>query len=181
MPRKTVTSSKRAQIIDPSSLETDPFIPPFPNRITGNRIELERTLDPTMDNQIEISKLFTSLGWGRMISRSGIYYPSLVKEFYTNITQKNKKDLINIKTTVKGVNITLDHTLLTYSVSIPNTGEKQVTTTSSDIINGDTISHSCFEYNETERRWIARSGLSRRRTWSYTSKTRLTPLESGGR
>ncbi|KAI5657881.1 hypothetical protein M9H77_26674 [Catharanthus roseus] len=35
-----------------------------------------------------------------MITRSGVYYSSLVKDFYTNITQKNNKDLITIKTTV---------------------------------------------------------------------------------
>ncbi|KAI5664757.1 hypothetical protein M9H77_24080 [Catharanthus roseus] len=57
-----------------------------------------------------------------MISRSGIYYPSLVKEFYTNITQKKNKHLININTTVKEVNITLVRTLLGHNVSTPNTG-----------------------------------------------------------
>ncbi|KAI5652367.1 hypothetical protein M9H77_29554 [Catharanthus roseus] len=39
-------------------------------------------------------------------------------------------------------------------------GEEQGTTTSSDIINRDTISRSNFEYIEIEKRWIARLGLS---------------------
>ncbi|KAI5654021.1 hypothetical protein M9H77_31208 [Catharanthus roseus] len=198
MPIKTIASSKRARITDPSSLETDPHIPSFPVPITHKsnkawfetrkktRIELEQTIDPTLDNQLEISNLFTTLWSSRTISKSGIYYSLLVKEFYTNITQKNNKDLINIKTTVKGVNITLDRTLHAHIASIHNTSleitfgstsriifgnkaweysEEQVTATSSDIINGDTISQSDFEYNETKRRWIARSGLSRQRTF----------------
>ncbi|KAI5672425.1 hypothetical protein M9H77_12789 [Catharanthus roseus] len=41
----------------------------------------------------------------------------------------------------------------------PRGGDQQVLTTASDIIYSDTISHSGFEYNETERRWITRSGL----------------------
>ncbi|KAI5657889.1 hypothetical protein M9H77_26682 [Catharanthus roseus] len=40
--------------------------------------------------------------------------------------------------------------------------------TSSNIINGHTISRSGFEYNEIERRWIAKSGLSRREDFGYT-------------
>ncbi|KAI5658179.1 hypothetical protein M9H77_26972 [Catharanthus roseus] len=125
MPRKTAASasSRRARIVDPSSLETDPLILSFIDQITDksntawfetrkkSRIELEQTIDPTLDSQLEISNLFTSLGWGRMISRSSVYYPSLVKEFYIYMTKKNNKDLITIKNTVKGVNITIDRTL----------------------------------------------------------------------
>ncbi|KAI5680924.1 hypothetical protein M9H77_02151 [Catharanthus roseus] len=56
------------------------------------------------------------------IDPSGVYCPSLVKEFYTNITQKNNKDLITSKTTIKRVNITLDRTLFPHIASIPNEG-----------------------------------------------------------
>ncbi|KAI5663298.1 hypothetical protein M9H77_22621 [Catharanthus roseus] len=128
MPRKIIasTSLKRARIPDPSSPETDPFISPFLDRIPDkssnvwfeeSKIEPKRTIDPTLDNQLEISNHFTSLGWGRMISRSGVYYPSLVKEFYPNMTQKNNKDLIIVETIVKRVNITLDQTLFSHITS----------------------------------------------------------------
>ncbi|KAI5676838.1 hypothetical protein M9H77_07788 [Catharanthus roseus] len=46
-------------------------------------------------------------------------------------------------------------------------GDQQELTTSPDIINGDTISRSDFEYNEMERRWIVRSGLSRREDFGH--------------
>lgn len=109
MPCKTTifSSSKSVRIVDPSCPEDNPPIPPFSDRITdrlnrvmyekkkNNQIEPERTLDPIFENQLEISILFMGLRWVRMITRSGVYYSSLVQEFYTNITQKNNKDLIN--------------------------------------------------------------------------------------
>ncbi|KAI5649268.1 hypothetical protein M9H77_35273 [Catharanthus roseus] len=101
------------------------------------------------------------------ISRSGVYYPSLGKEFYINMTQKNNKDLITVKTTVMEVNITLDRTLLAHVTSIPNEGKEKFTTTSFDIIDGDTTSRRRFEYSKTEKRWIARSGLSRLEDFGY--------------
>lgn len=58
-----------------------------------------------------------------MITRSRVYYPSLIKEFYTHITKKNNKVLINIKTIVKVVNIDIDRTLLSHITSIPNEGQ----------------------------------------------------------
>ncbi|KAI5663682.1 hypothetical protein M9H77_23005 [Catharanthus roseus] len=72
-----------------------------------------------------------------MISRSGVYETLLVKEFYTNITQKNNKDLINIKTTAKGVNITLDRTLFSQIAFIPNEGLVITFGSTSRIILGD--------------------------------------------
>ncbi|KAI5668919.1 hypothetical protein M9H77_18772 [Catharanthus roseus] len=57
-----------------------------------------------------------------MISRSGVYYSSLVKEFLHQHYSKDNKDLITVKTTVKGVNVTLDRTLLSHIASIPNKG-----------------------------------------------------------
>lgn len=73
-----------------------------------------------------------------MITRSGVYDP-LVKEIYTNITQKNNKDLITIKTTVKRVNINFDRTLLSHIASIPN---EHLTITFS--------STSCIIFNDDE-------------------------------
>ncbi|KAI5677891.1 hypothetical protein M9H77_08841 [Catharanthus roseus] len=137
IPRKTTVSLKRARITNPSSLETNPLIFPFPDSITDNRIKLKQTLDPTLDNELEIFNLFASLGWGRMNPKSGVYYSLLVKDVYTNITQKNNKDLINIKTTVKGVHITLDRTLLANISSIPNTGPAIIFGSISRIILGD--------------------------------------------
>ncbi|KAI5676439.1 hypothetical protein M9H77_07389 [Catharanthus roseus] len=46
-------------------------------------------------------------------------------------------------------------------------GKEQVITTSSNIINGDTVCRSSFEYNKTERKQIARSGLSRREDFGH--------------
>lgn len=57
-----------------------------------------------------------------MISRCGTFYPSLVKEFYYNIIQKNNKDLATIRTTVKGIPISIDQVLLSCIASIPNEG-----------------------------------------------------------
>ncbi|KAI5677082.1 hypothetical protein M9H77_08032 [Catharanthus roseus] len=55
-----------------------------------------------------------------------VYYPSLVKEFYTSITRKNNKDLINIKTTVNGAwkHGEASHDLGTYPR--PNTGYSRI-------------------------------------------------------
>ncbi|KAI5677146.1 hypothetical protein M9H77_08096 [Catharanthus roseus] len=94
MPRKTAASVffKRARIADPSSPEHNPPIPPFLDQVTNR------------------------------LNKGGVYYPSLAKDFNTNITLKNKKYLINIKTTVKGVKITLDRTLISQIASIPNEG-----------------------------------------------------------
>lgn len=58
------------------------------------------------------------LGWSSMVTRRGAFYLSLGKEFYTKNLEKKSKDLINIKTTVKGVNISLDRTLLAHIASI---------------------------------------------------------------
>lgn len=46
-------------------------------------------------------------------------------------------------------------------------GKEKFTTTSFDIIDGDTTSRRRFEYSKTEKRWIARSGLSRLEDFGY--------------
>lgn len=121
MPGKAATSSfsQRARIADLNSSKIF-LTSPSSDRITdrsnrawyekkkNNSIKPERTFDLIFDTQLEISNLFAYVRWGSMIIRSGADYPSLGKDFYSNITQKNNKDLINIKTTVKGVDINLD-------------------------------------------------------------------------
>lgn len=77
-------------------------------------------LHPIFDNQLEISNLFKGLGWGRMITRSGVYTPIRLKSSIQILLRKNNKDLISIKNTVKGVNINLDRTFLSHIASIPN-------------------------------------------------------------
>lgn len=57
-----------------------------------------------------------------MINRKEAFYPSLVKEFDSSISQKYKKDLINIRTTVKGIPISFDQALLSRIASISNKG-----------------------------------------------------------
>ncbi|KAI5664459.1 hypothetical protein M9H77_23782 [Catharanthus roseus] len=54
--------------------------------------------------------------------RGRAYYPLLVKEFSSNITEKNNKDLINIRTTVKGIPSSFGRALLYRIASIPNKG-----------------------------------------------------------
>ncbi|KAI5648418.1 hypothetical protein M9H77_34423 [Catharanthus roseus] len=83
-----------------------------------------------------------------MISRSGIYYPLLVKDFYTNMTQKNNKDLITVKITIKGVNITLERALLAHISSIPNEGLSISFGFTSRIILGD----KAWKYSEVSLR-----------------------------
>ncbi|KAI5657311.1 hypothetical protein M9H77_26104 [Catharanthus roseus] len=83
------------------------------------------------------------------------------------------------------VNTNMKHRTFSFSLLLTNifwhfevhfSSEEQVITTSSDIINGETISRSGFEYNKIERRWIARSGLSRRENFGHqrTKPTRYS-------
>lgn len=57
-----------------------------------------------------------------MIRRSGAYYLSLVKEFYTNMAQETNKDVLIVQTTVKGFLISFDLAFLSQIASIPNEG-----------------------------------------------------------
>ncbi|KAI5668552.1 hypothetical protein M9H77_18405 [Catharanthus roseus] len=106
------------------------------------------------------------------------------------MTQKNNKDLITVKITLKGVNLTLDRTLLAILLlflmrvrQLPLAPPHELSlamrhgtiTSPSDIIDGNTISMSGFKYNETEKRWIARSGLSR---WEDFDFERTKPAQN---
>lgn len=127
--------------MDPQSPEATPLILPFPERVTdrnslgrynkrdgeGNKLVAEHIYD-----------LFHAMGWRSMIRRSGPYYAMLVKEFYTNMTQKTNKDAITIRTIVKGVTISFDKALLSQIASILDEGPSITFESTSTFIFGDT-------------------------------------------
>lgn len=135
MPRKSYPLfQKKDRIHKPESPENAPSISPILERITDNgskawdekqknsRIETEQTIEAMLDGQLEISTILYGLGWDTMIRRHGAYYPKLIKEFYTIMTQKTNKNKISITTTAKGVRIHFDRVLISEIAHIPNVG-----------------------------------------------------------
>ena len=84
---------------------------------------IERTLSEELDNQLSVSSIFQNMGWERLINLSGIYYPTLVKEFFANMRDKNAVTSRVIYTQVKGVDITLTHSSLARMLGISDEGD----------------------------------------------------------
>lgn len=57
-----------------------------------------------------------------MINMKGVYYPTLVKEIYTIITQKTNEDIITVKTIVKGNRRNFHQGLFSQIAHVPNEG-----------------------------------------------------------
>ena len=54
-------------------------------------VVVEKTLSADLDESFKIRHAYNTLGWGRLLELSGLYYPELVRQFYANIINKGNK------------------------------------------------------------------------------------------
>ncbi|VFQ86953.1 unnamed protein product [Cuscuta campestris] len=67
---------------------------------------VEKIIHPDIDRVFRLTEAFRSVGWERMLTLSGEYFPDLVREFYANILNKEEKSRM-VKSSVRGTPITL--------------------------------------------------------------------------
>ena len=72
------------------------------NKRKGTKLIVEKTIDPEIEQQVQVGQYFNRLGWDPVMNMSGPFYPGLVKEFYANIGEKDTLQLWNIDTSVRG-------------------------------------------------------------------------------
>ncbi|CAH9123183.1 unnamed protein product [Cuscuta epithymum] len=85
------------------------------------KIVVEKTVHPEIDALYRLSNAFDKLGWAVMLTLTGAYYPTLVREFYANIERK-MDPFGDIVSTVKGTKITISKQRLCNLLHIPNVG-----------------------------------------------------------
>ena len=88
-----------------------------------NTIVVEKTVSDDIDNAFHIRAGYAVLGWGRLLDLSGDYYPALLEEFYANLKEKSRKFSPELKSWVKGVEITISAPLINEMFGLPVVGE----------------------------------------------------------
>ncbi|KAF3445791.1 hypothetical protein FNV43_RR10968 [Rhamnella rubrinervis] len=73
-----------------------------------NAIVVEKIVSDEVNNAFSIHCAFDVLDWALMLGFEGNYYPCLVREFYTNIENKEDVVVTRVVTSVKGCRIELD-------------------------------------------------------------------------
>ena len=87
-----------------------------------NKILVEKRVHPKIERIYELRTAFNTMGWGPILSLEGEYFPTLVREFYANMVDKEVARLSEIKSFVKGRVITITHESLLDMLGIPVDG-----------------------------------------------------------
>ena len=88
-----------------------------------NTVVVEKTIAPGIDNSFHLHEAYGGLGWHRLLTLEGPYYPELVRQFYANLEHKDKKTKPTLVSWVKGVQITVTCELLQNMLGLPSIGE----------------------------------------------------------
>ena len=93
---------------------------------TEKRLEtvvVEKTIANDIDEAFHIHAAYTTLGWRRLLYLEGEYYPDLVKQFYANIEEKQRKFKYPIISWVKGVMVVITGEMISDMLGLPMVGE----------------------------------------------------------
>ncbi|GAB2297866.1 hypothetical protein Dimus_031952 [Dionaea muscipula] len=80
-----------------------------------------RLLKPYLEGD-QITEGFTSLGWEPILGLMGVYYPTLVREFYVNMKEKEEEGQSSIESWVHGRRISMHVVSLAEFLGVSNEG-----------------------------------------------------------
>ena len=85
---------------------------------------IEKTIHPEVDQEFQLSAQFARLNLEPILRLPGVYYPQLVKEFYANVENKDRKNVLNVVTMVKRRRIELNDGILSGILDVPDVGPR---------------------------------------------------------
>ncbi|GAB2289386.1 hypothetical protein Dimus_023695 [Dionaea muscipula] len=87
-----------------------------------NKFIVEKTISGGVDNVVELTSRFESLGWESILELDEGYYPDLVREFFANMDAKENPLCPLISTWVRGAEIEVTCSSLAHDLQIPDVG-----------------------------------------------------------
>lgn len=108
-----------------------------------------RFVDFSEFRELDIERLFETLGWKAFVEVKEVVYPRLVKAFYAHMQYTTCDTNVQISRTLKGQRIELDREVISNIFGIPNVG-KCVHTYDSWAYHGETMSRIVMEQTPTQ-------------------------------
>ncbi|GAB2283761.1 hypothetical protein Dimus_018253 [Dionaea muscipula] len=90
----------------------------------NNTLIIEKSVSSYIDHLYQITEGFGSLRWAPILGLTGAYYPTLVREFYANMKEKEEKGNSTIHSWVRDKRIRMDVESLTEFLGVPNEGTR---------------------------------------------------------